>query len=461
MFSSHIYKKIADYKSNGYKVSDVKLGSTKTTFVTVDPSGHKRHHEYTLNGTKITSLGQEDDKSSKVDKAVETLKKHLQSESVELDEVHNKNFSSKIGEINGFAIHNSYDYDKYGKRQDDGVVIVDKNKPIHKFDNLDQLKAHAKKHNWSSIDMSKHSPLPNEFNHKGELYQHTGKNGTDMSTGEASAEYEVYDKEGNRTGKRKWRNVSGKLTEETLHESRGHKIIATKIKNMEAEASGFKTETGESKKYKVTPPSSNLNPNPTSYDRTLTPSDVTRLKMSGHKLELIESIEHEFILNALADKDINASHSNGTIKVHKDDLAKAKSHLKKLGFGHVKVTSGLNESEELEEMALDTMKYKDHALELHQHIGGGRSIIHKKTGKILFTDTDNAKVMNKWKSLRENTEDLFEEASNRSCTVHASWEKDGSKYAMMRNKKVYKINSDKLPNKGEKLDLSKHQQVNI
>ena len=55
--------------------------------------------------------------------------------------------------------------------------------------------------------------------------------------------------------------------------------------------------------------------------------------------ELLESLSHDYILNSLADKDINAHVKDGKVVVHPDDAASTRAHLRKIGHGHLKVTT--------------------------------------------------------------------------------------------------------------------------
>lgn len=65
--------------------------------------------------------------------------------------------------------------------------------------------------------------------------------------------------------------------------------------------------------------------------------------------ELIEkeNQEHQYVMQSLADKDINAHIKNGKVVVHKDNSSKAKAHLKKIGHGDIQVVhEGFEELEE-------------------------------------------------------------------------------------------------------------------
>lgn len=76
--------------------------------------------------------------------------------------------------------------------------------------------------------------------------------------------------------------------------------------------------------------------------------------------ELDESLSHDYILQSLADKDINAHVKNGKVIVHPDDATEARKHLKKIGHDHLKVTikgahQVAEEVEELDEIKLATV----------------------------------------------------------------------------------------------------------
>lgn len=44
------------------------------------------------------------------------------------------------------------------------------------------------------------------------------------------------------------------------------------------------------------------------------------------------NLDHEFIQNELAGKDINSSIKDNKVVVHRDNVASAKKHIKKLGY---------------------------------------------------------------------------------------------------------------------------------
>jgi hypothetical protein len=81
--------------------------------------------------------------------------------------------------------------------------------------------------------------------------------------------------------------------------------------------------------------------------------------MKSYK-ELKESLSHDYVLQHLADKDINAHIKNGKVVVHPDDAAETRRHLKKIGHDHIRVTTKgadqVAESiEELDEIKLATV----------------------------------------------------------------------------------------------------------
>jgi predicted RNA binding protein YcfA (HicA-like mRNA interferase family) len=72
-------------------------------------------------------------------------------------------------------------------------------------------------------------------------------------------------------------------------------------------------------------------------------------KMKKESLEYLDertNQEHEFIMQSLADKDINSHIKDGKVVVHKDNVAKAKSQLKKMGHEMQVVHEGFEELEE-------------------------------------------------------------------------------------------------------------------
>jgi hypothetical protein len=62
----------------------------------------------------------------------------------------------------------------------------------------------------------------------------------------------------------------------------------------------------------------------------------------------------DHIEQTLADHDINSTVKDNEVKVHKDNLAKAKRIIKKLGHSHT-VKSGLNEEEQIDELSKKTL----------------------------------------------------------------------------------------------------------
>lgn len=88
------------------------------------------------------------------------------------------------------------------------------------------------------------------------------------------------------------------------------------------------------------------------------------------------SQEHEYVMQSLANKDINSSIKDGKVVVHKDNLSKAKSHLKKIGHGDLQVVH--EDVEEIEEAKAPKLEgrspahVKKYALAMGwDHKGGG------------------------------------------------------------------------------------------
>ena len=77
--------------------------------------------------------------------------------------------------------------------------------------------------------------------------------------------------------------------------------------------------------------------------------------------ELLESLSHDYVLHSLADKDINAHVKDGKIVVHPDDAASTRAHLRKIGHGHLKVTTkGAHQvAEEVEQIDENSAPFKD------------------------------------------------------------------------------------------------------
>ena len=65
---------------------------------------------------------------------------------------------------------------------------------------------------------------------------------------------------------------------------------------------------------------------------------IQELFVSMQEAKLKENMEHEHILQHLADRDINAHIKDNKVIVHKDDVSETKKHLKKLGASHLSVT---------------------------------------------------------------------------------------------------------------------------
>lgn len=96
----------------------------------------------------------------------------------------------------------------------------------------------------------------------------------------------------------------------------------------------------------------------------------------SEELDEKENQEHDYIMQSLANKDINSSIKDGKVVVHKDNLSKAKSHLKKIGHGDIKVIH--EDVEEIEEAKAPRLEgrspahVKKYALAMGwDHKGGG------------------------------------------------------------------------------------------
>lgn len=75
-------------------------------------------------------------------------------------------------------------------------------------------------------------------------------------------------------------------------------------------------------------------------------------------IEIEEGLSHAYILQSLADKDINAQVKDNKIIVDKTDATATRSHLKKIGHDHLKVTSkgsGQVAEEVLDELSKKTL----------------------------------------------------------------------------------------------------------
>jgi hypothetical protein len=56
-FQTDVYKRIDTYKEAGFKVSDVKIGESKASFVCVDPEGHRRKHYFEGSKRRVEDMG--------------------------------------------------------------------------------------------------------------------------------------------------------------------------------------------------------------------------------------------------------------------------------------------------------------------------------------------------------------------------------------------------------------------
>jgi hypothetical protein len=107
-------------------------------------------------------------------------------------------------------------------------------------------------------------------------------------------------------------------------------------------------------------------------------------------IEIEEGLSHAYILQSLADKDINAHVKDNKIIVDKTDATAARSHLKKIGHDHLKVTSkGSGQvAEEVVDEVLDTKKainaYLDKSAEKRKALTTTSSL-----------DNDNQRKINK------------------------------------------------------------------
>src|SRR5687768_13211509 len=105
-----------------------------------------------------------------------------------------------------------------------------------------------------------------------------------------------------------------------IDESRGHKVLASKMKDIESKGS-FSYPTPEERRAQIA--------------KEKEKEKKTTVKESDEIDEA--SQEHEYIMQSLANKDINSHIKNGKVVVHKDNLSIAKSHLKKIGHGDMQV----------------------------------------------------------------------------------------------------------------------------
>lgn len=104
--------------------------------------------------------------------------------------------------------------------------------------------------------------------------------------------------------------------------------------------------------------------------------------------------ENDYILQSLADRDINASIKDGNVVVHPSNVSSAKTHLHKIGYGDKKVVKEeqdkisfkdfLKENEDLEEMvgythASLSKHVKSHGWSLARTDGGHDVYTHPKS----------------------------------------------------------------------------------
>lgn len=143
-----------------------------------------------------------------------------------------------------------------------------------------------------------------------------------------------------------------------------HKVVSGKLK-----------DTDSLKKFSY----------PTPEERRAQMAKENKVKESVEELDEKENQEHQFIMQSLADKDINSSVKDGKVVVHKDNASKAKTHLKRIGHGDMQV---VHESEEIDEMTGHTTKTLSKELkklgwDLHNTTGGHDVYKHPKSTKNL------------------------------------------------------------------------------
>jgi hypothetical protein len=104
-------------------------------------------------------------------------------------------------------------------------------------------------------------------------------------------------------------------------------------------------------------------------------------RKSQAKRKTNESVDPKsHIEQTLADFDINSSVSDGEVKVHKDNKAKASRLIKKLGYSH-KVVGGLNEeSEEISERINKPQGHENTADKITDDSKDGRGHVKKMMG---------------------------------------------------------------------------------
>lgn len=86
-------------------------------------------------------------------------------------------------------------------------------------------------------------------------------------------------------------------------------------------------------------------------EKVIKQSKEGTLTMDSYKQLVKESVETDHLQTTLADKDIDSKIEGDKVIVHRDNVAKAKAHVKKLGLDH-KVVAGLHEEELTEEVRL-------------------------------------------------------------------------------------------------------------
>lgn len=167
--------------------------------------------------------------------------------------------------------------------------------------------------------------------------------------------------------------------------------------------------------------------------------------MKDKELSLMkENMENDYVMQSLADKDINAHirPADGRLVVHKDNVAKAKAHLKKIGHGDVHVVS--EGFEELEEgMVGHTTKSLSKEIgkmgwNLHNTSGGHDVFRHPKSRLNLaiprhkgeLSRPTTAKILKQAKML-ESEVPSFKDFIGEASVYHSVWfkDKDGSNWS--------------------------------
>lgn len=215
-----------------------------------------------------------------------------------------------------------------------------------------------KKTQTEDVELSEKVEHPDSVKHKGQTYWHTGKTGSEFGSNEPSAEYELHDKEGRKTGKRIWRTISGRINQESveLDESAEHKWWNTyknnekinahsenivHLANLVGDNKDKKEATEILKKHRdIGYLTQDLHDRRYALHKKLFPKVNKHFRMN-EDVNLDESAD--FIQQHLADKDINSKVEGNTVKVHSSDVASAKKHLARAGYKNHKVVGGLNE----------------------------------------------------------------------------------------------------------------------